>query len=213
MLPDIPVVLSNSKSFVGAVTYKKKRLTGAPYDFKLRISTRMDLPEEEVQDTIIHEMIHYYIALNHIKDTSSHGKVFRSIMGTINSKFGRHIKISHRPTAEQREEARDKRYKPHIVAVITLKDGFSGIKVIPPTPRSLKTFDRALRRATSVSSLSSTSSLSSFSSFSSPSTLTSLEYYLTLDPFFNSYPSSSALRLYPADLETVRSHLVDATKI
>ena len=46
------------------------------YDFKLRINKRIDLPEQEIEDIIIHEMIHYHIAYNGIKDTSTHGRVF-----------------------------------------------------------------------------------------------------------------------------------------
>ncbi len=192
MLPEIPVVLSRSKSFLGACTYKRRRITGERYDFKLRISTRMDLPEEEVQDTIIHEMIHFYIFYTCARDTSAHGRIFRSIMATINEKFGRHVTISHRPTAEQREDARDKRPKPHVIALVTLRDGRTGIKVIPATQRSLTAFRRGIRRAPSVKAT---------------------QYWLTSDPFFTAWPSSSALRIHFPDLAAVRDHLADATPL
>ena len=105
-LPPVPVALSKASSYVGLCTFKTRRhLFGKVehYDFRLRFSTRLDLPEAEVEDTIIHEMIHYYIRLNRIKDTSAHGKVFRQMMNELNSRFGRHITISHRTTKEQRE--------------------------------------------------------------------------------------------------------------
>ena len=73
-LPDIPIRLSNAKGFLGMCCFKKKRngLMGkvVNYDFVLRINTRFDLPQDIVEDTIIHEMIHYYIASNQLKDTS-----------------------------------------------------------------------------------------------------------------------------------------------
>ena len=98
-LPKIPVALSKATTYVGICTYKvRRRLFRKPelYNFKLRISTRFDLSEAELEDTIIHEMIHYYMRLNGIKDTSAHGKVFRQMMADINSKYGRHIRISLR---------------------------------------------------------------------------------------------------------------------
>ncbi|MBR1573515.1 MAG: SprT-like domain-containing protein [Bacteroidales bacterium] len=194
-LPEVPIVLSRSKSFIGACTYKRRRVFGLGTrlsDFKLRFSTRMDLPEEEVQDTVIHEMIHYYILSKGIRDTSTHGRVFRAMMQEINTRYGRHITISHRPTPQQREEVRDKRPKRHIVAIITLKDGRSGIKVIPPTRHSLTAFLRGLRRSGQAREAG---------------------YYLTDDPFFNAWPSSSALKIYFADMEAVRAHLTAATPL
>ena len=109
-LPKLPIELSNAKTFLGLCVYKKKRTlfgTTECYDFKLRISTRIDLAEAEVEDIIIHEMIHYYIAYKGLHDTSAHGRVFRQIMNTINEKFRRHIKISHKLTREEKEQLYD----------------------------------------------------------------------------------------------------------
>lgn len=116
-LPPIPIKLSNARTFLGKVTYVKRRnfsltswlfSSGASSvgewtysNFKLRINTRYDLPEELIQDTILHEMIHYYIAVNHLRDTSTHGQLFRSEMKRINAEGNRHITISYRLTPEQ----------------------------------------------------------------------------------------------------------------
>ena len=91
-LPPIPVKLSNAKTFLGKLCFKRKRkwLFGDYYNtgFVLRINTRADLPEELVEDTILHEMIHYYIAFNQWSDTSTHGQLFRREMKRINEKGG-----------------------------------------------------------------------------------------------------------------------------
>ena len=82
-LPRIPIELSNAKTFLGQCVYKKRRRPfGKPklYDFRLRINTRIDLPEQELEDTIIHEMIHYYIGYNKLEDASSHGPLFLQMM-------------------------------------------------------------------------------------------------------------------------------------
>lgn len=98
-LPKIPVELSDAKTFLGQCVYKRRRKPFGKtelYDFRLRINTRIDLPEREVEDTIIHEMIHYYIGYNQLKDASAHGPLFLSIMNEINRKFGRHLTVSHK---------------------------------------------------------------------------------------------------------------------
>jgi len=104
LLP-IPIKLSNARTFLGKVTFTRRRswLFGPVRNenFVLRINTRLDLPEELVQDTILHEMIHYYIALNHLRDTSTHGRLFRQLMKRINAEGNRHISISYRLSQEQ----------------------------------------------------------------------------------------------------------------
>lgn len=64
------------------------------YSYRLTLSRCYDISEREWEDVIIHEMIHYYIFLKNLKDTSAHGKMFRELMQTINTTYGRHISIS-----------------------------------------------------------------------------------------------------------------------
>ena len=188
-LPKIPVALSNAASYVGLCSFKTRRhLLGKPehYDFKLRISTRFDLPESEIEDTVIHEMIHYYIRLNGIKDTSAHGKVFRQIMADINRTYDRHITVSHRTTKEQREAAVSNRPRPRIVAIVSFKDGRQGLKLLPDDDRKAAAYHRALMRSGRVSSI---------------------EYYHTSDPWFNRYPTSAAFNVLFVPMEEVLTHL------
>ena len=188
-LPKIPVLLSNAVSYVGLCTFKtRRRLFGKPeyYGFRLRISTRFDLPETEVDDTVIHEMIHYYIKLNGIKDTSAHGKVFRQMMDDINSRYGRHITVSHRSTKEQREAALDKRPRWRVVAIVSFSDGRQGLKLLPPIPKRVTAYHRAVIANPQVSGI---------------------DYYMENDPWFNRYPTSSAFNVFFAPMDEVRSHL------
>ena len=109
-LPRLPIRLSHARTFLGKVCFTKRRqwLFG-PYqysNFVLRINTRFDLPETLIEDTILHEMIHYYIAYNQWHDTSAHGRLFRQEMKRINEIGGRHITISYRLNAEQLAQLR-----------------------------------------------------------------------------------------------------------
>lgn len=191
-LSPVPVELSKAASYVGQCTFKTKKLAGITirrYDLRIRISTRHDLPEQEVEDTIIHEMIHCYIWQKGLRDTSTHGKVFREIMNRINSLYGRHITVSHRLTREQREEGLDKRPKWHLIALVSFADGRQGIKLLPRIPARVSAYDRVLKRSGNASAI---------------------EYYLEKNAWFNRFPTSSAYNVFYADIQEVRSHLSSA---
>ena len=191
-LPPIPIELSNAKSFLGQCVCKKRKLPFGKfklYDFRLRISTRFDLTEQEVEDTIIHEMIHYYIGVNNIKDTSAHGEVFRQIMNTINEKYGRKLSISHRGTKEQNEAAYDSRPRWHVVAIVDFKNGKTGLKVLP----------RVLHRI-----------LNYYNIVGANETVEAISLYMSNDIFFNRFPNSGALTATFVDKAIVMEHLAGA---
>lgn len=186
------IELSKAKTFLGMCVAKKRRtLFGRTflYDFKLRISTCYDLPEQDVEDTIIHEMIHYYIGINKLKDTSPHGKIFRQIMNRINEQYGRHLTISRKATTEQREQAVTNRRKWHVVATITFKDDRTGIKVLPRiTERILYYYNNVITNSNVVN----------------------IKLYMSNDVFFNRYPCSSALNVIYIDKDELLIHIANA---
>lgn len=97
-LPIPYLKLSRARTRLGQMTCKRKSHWGhiKYYDFAISISTAYDLPQDELDDVIIHEMIHYSIAYTGLKDSSAHGKIFRGMMDAINRKHGRHITITAR---------------------------------------------------------------------------------------------------------------------
>lgn len=195
-LPDIPIKLSNAKSFLGVCSYKKKRvgITGKTvnYDFALRINTRIDLPQNVVEDTIIHEMIHYYIAYNQIKDTSAHGELFRSMMQDINRKFGRNVSVSHKSTEKQKQQAREGRKSWHVVAVVSFADGRTGVKVLPRiVPRITNYYNKILALKE----------------------ISGIRLYMSDDTFFNRFPNSSALNVCVCDAALIEEHVKNAERL
>lgn len=194
-LPRIPVELSDAKTFLGQCVCRKRRLPDGRierYDFRLRINTRIDLPEREVEDTIIHEMIHYYIGVNNLKDTSAHGPLFQHLMNSINEKFGRHLTISHKTTAEQREQSYDTRQRWHVVALVSFKDGRTGVKVLP----------RVLPRI-----------LNYYNMVGSDSKIEDVRLFMSNDIYFNRFPNSSALTAAFVDGDELTSHLQGAEEL
>lgn len=103
-LPTVPLRVGHARTSLGTCRFnKRRRLLGGyeAYGFRISISDYFDLPQEIIEDTIIHEMIHYYIWHNGIKDTSAHGKEFRRMMKNINSTYNRHLTISYRKPTSQ----------------------------------------------------------------------------------------------------------------
>ena len=74
-LPEVELHVSSSRRALGCLKFRRIRDgRGWRYaDFSIWISNRLDLPQEVIEDTIIHEMIHLYIHVNGLRDTSAHG--------------------------------------------------------------------------------------------------------------------------------------------
>jgi predicted SprT family Zn-dependent metalloprotease len=194
-LPKIPVELSDAKTFLGQCVYKKRRKPFGKaelYDFRLRINARVDLPEREVEDTIIHEMIHYYIGYNKLEDASAHGPLFLGIMNEINRKFGRNLTVSHKSTQEQREQLQDKRSRYHVIAVVSFRDGRTGIKVLPRVVRSILYY---------------------YNNVLANREIASVQLYMSNNIFFNRYPNSSALKVHFLEADEIGRQLEGAEKM
>lgn len=194
-LPMLPIRLSDAKTFLGACTCKKRKGKDGrieKYDFTLRINTRIDLSEEEVEDTIIHEMIHYYIGVNQLEDTSAHGEIFQQIMNAINARYSRHLTIAHKGTKEQNEQAIDSRQRYHVVAVVEFHDGKTGIKVLPRVLPSILKYYNGVSKVKDVSTV---------------------KLYMSKDVFFNRFPNSSAMNVHFLDSDEINQHLIGAEKM
>ena len=60
-----------------------------------------DFDQKFLDSVLVHEMIHQYIFQNKIKDTSTHGRIFKGYMARINEAFPEHLKINlkdHNPS-------------------------------------------------------------------------------------------------------------------
>ena len=129
-LPEIPVTLTNAKTYAGMICYKRKLDRNRKWtysDFTMRWSNYHDHTADAIDDILLHEMIHLLILYNQQTDTSPHGHLFRAVMDKINREWGRHITISER--IARRDQEADTRLREHIVGIVTFKDGQSGLIV------------------------------------------------------------------------------------
>ena len=187
-LPMLPVVLSSGGRRLGALSYVTKRsLLGKKTNtqYKMTISTLYDFTEEQIRDTICHEMIHYYIAWKNIRDTSTHGTVFRRMMNDINRRFGYHMTVTHRLTDEELMSA--PRNKTYLICISTFKDGRCGLTISART-RLFEMWD----------------------GMKTIPDIVSTKWYVSTNPFFGKYRSSLCPCAYIINEEELTPHLVDA---
>ena len=59
---------------------------------EIQISDYYDWDEKELDNIIIHEMIHYYLAYKHIDNDLTHGKAFQEMANKFNKEYGFNIK-------------------------------------------------------------------------------------------------------------------------
>ncbi len=121
-LPEPRLRVGKARTMLGNLRYKKEKgwLGTTRYtDLTLSVSTYYDLSQEDLDDTILHEMIHLYIICSHKRDDSAHGPLFRKIMNEINRRFGRHITVSHRGELQKSDTGKCQ----NIIAVSVFRDG------------------------------------------------------------------------------------------
>lgn len=130
-LPTPRLSVNKNRSRLGQLTFRiTRRIIGKPTysHFELSVSNVFDREQCVWEDTIIHEMIHLYIHANGYTDTSAHGEIFRAVMQKINRQFGRHINITARLSADERDTDTARRH--HYICVLTLSDGRTALACV-----------------------------------------------------------------------------------
>ncbi len=180
-LPVIKLRIGSSRRALGSLSFKRRSVLGIIRysDFTLTISNRLDLPEDVIEDTIIHEMIHLYIHYNHIKDTSAHGREFCFMMNEINRRHRRNISVSHRSSTEESSSDRLKRW--HYILHSRTKGGEEYITLCART--RIFELNRMISRVAEIASW---------------------EWLVSSDTYFNSLPRSRSLKFYKITEETRR---------
>lgn len=168
--------------------------------FELRFSLMHDLPETDWEDIVIHEMIHYYIGYNRLKDKSSHGPLFCQLMNDINQRYGRHITISRRAAAgstpaQTAQTAQPRPPRCHVLAVVTFCNGRTGIKLLPRVLPSILSYYNGLMRVRGADRVDN------------------IRLYMVCHAWFERYPVSSALRIHYVDPQELQPYLKDAERL
>ncbi len=192
-LKPLPFRLSNARTFLGMVRCKRKRTRDNTWhysDFEFIVSSRTTYAETErdIEDVILHEMIHYYILSHQIQDSGAHGAVFRRMMKEINTRFGRNISISHKRTAAELDK--DREVRQHLICVSRLKSNKVGITISART-RLFELWD-ILEKNPQVAEC---------------------QWYVSTNPYFNRFPRAMKAKIYHVPLEELREHLAAAKRL
>lgn len=95
-----PIHLNRRKRSMGLTVVRTDTRTGRK-SIHIEISVLNDLPESEYIDTMVHEMIHYYIFSNNLKDDATHGSIFRKIMARINRECAVKVTLNYKATDDE----------------------------------------------------------------------------------------------------------------
>lgn len=91
-LPRPKFTIISKTRILGRFEYNKNKNGKHPIKWQeLKVSDCYDYPEQVFREIIVHEMIHYYIAWNGIKDNKAHGREFRRMANELNEKYGLNI--------------------------------------------------------------------------------------------------------------------------
>lgn len=93
VLPYINIKIGWSKRFFGIYHTETSRSTGKILNQHIMISKYYNQTDKQYDETLIHEMIHYYIKYTGIHDNNSHGREFVKIMNRINNSSNFNITI------------------------------------------------------------------------------------------------------------------------
>jgi hypothetical protein len=85
-LPTPSFEIMTTKSILGQFRWRK--IGRDEIGYTIRMSNYFDRPYKDFVDTMVHEMLHYYIRYNNIKDTSSHGREWKTLAAEFNRKYG-----------------------------------------------------------------------------------------------------------------------------
>lgn len=95
-------------------------VNGRYYDRIILYRKSPDMSEREIDDTLVHEMIHQYIIQNGIHDTSAHGRTFKDYMQRVNKAFAGDLNITVRGKVSVWEGHGS---KTHQLIVVSMYDG------------------------------------------------------------------------------------------
>jgi len=175
LLPEVEFHLSRARTYLGRMEYRQGR-------YLIRISTAFELPQETVEDVLLHEMIHVWLHFAKVRQGRPHGRCFRSKMEEINSRFGRHVTIRYKMEGEAAPQ-RKQRSK-HFICISTFPNGSRGITVMAEA--NIPRITRALARRYN---------------------LKSRELFESTDPYFNRYPLSRKAVIYKIEDEKLNQIL------
>lgn len=192
-LPDVRIEIVTTKTFHGQMVSKSRMLSNGQAehtDFVLKVSDYYDTKQSALEDIITHEMIHCFIRYSGLHDTSPHGKIFLGIMEAINQRYGRNITVSVVSQGVKEGEEMQGKPKWHVIAILRMNDGRTGLKVLPRRADKIKTYYDTMLQWDQVETI---------------------DLYMHYKPWFDRFPTSAVFRAHILSDDEYKKHLIGAT--
>lgn len=109
VLPDIEIKISRTRNSFGRFWHRRDLRTGIETPLHIDISKYYKRSQHEIDTTLIHEMIHYYICFMGMKDNGKHGMIFKGMAREISEKS--EFKITVTSSSYGLETLKKKTYK------------------------------------------------------------------------------------------------------
>lgn len=130
-LPTPRFCIGRSRTRLGSLSYQRGLVWGRTHPrahktknaFTLTMSNYYDQTEFQFRNVLLHEMIHLSIAVSGLKDTSSHGKIFRGMMARLNRE-GWNITVTTRMEGTKKAYAGSETViRQYLILALEMKDG------------------------------------------------------------------------------------------
>lgn len=188
-LPPVPMRIGKAKAMLGSFRHPRdNKGSRNPVECCICLSDRFDLPAEEVDATIVHEMIHYYLWYKKIKDDAPHGSEFRRVMDRLNRDQGLNLSVSAHSSANILDT--DQCARLHIVCVSVWGNGARCLTVCARS-RALEIYEK----------------------FKNSAEVMSMEWYASYNPWFNRFPGARTPKAWVLREEDYKSRFKDAIKL
>lgn len=109
VLPKIEIKISRTRNSFGRFWHRTDRKTGIETPLHIDISKYYKRSQHDIDTTLIHEMIHYYICFMGMKDNGKHGMIFKGMAREISEKS--EFKITVTSSSYGLETLKKKSYK------------------------------------------------------------------------------------------------------
>lgn len=171
-MPVPRLALSKARTRLGSMSCQCHRtLFKRTYShFTIRVSTCYDCTEREYQTVLLHEMIHYYITYNGIRDTSAHGREFHRLMNWLNREHGWNITVTSSVRGKALTEP-SQTAKSRLVLAMTMCGGERYLSVV--SPRYAPVIDRQAQAARQIAQH---------------------RWFMSQDSYFSAFPTVRSLR-------------------
>lgn len=181
-LPKPRLVLSRARTRLGRCQYK--RLPGREHDrardFTIALTTYYDMEERAACNVLLHEMIHYHIALHRLPDTGPHGRVFRQIVRSLNNQWGWEVSVRTNVEGWKTTSPEKERQELHLVLAVETSHEECFLSVVAPS--YARALEARIRKAREVIRHS---------------------WYTSRDTYFNGFPKVRSLRGRKVSKETL----------